>query len=102
LKMPGFGTGAASQTGTQAAGTASVSQADGTSWIGRPKRFVKTYIPINKELLYPPVRTGAGYSVPYNEHWQMLIMCYSAYTATTNDADLGFVDCTTKLYFKDL
>jgi len=102
LRMPGFGTGAATITTGQGAGTASVSQADGTSWIGRPKKFVKTYLPINKEILYPATRNGAGFTVPYNEHWQMLIMCYSAYTAPTNGSDLGFVDCTTKLYFKDL
>jgi len=104
LKMPGFGTGAATTQTGQGAGTAPVSQENGTSWIGRPKRFVKTYIPINKELVYPPVRSGSGYSVPYNEHWQMLIMCYSAFTAPTahDSVALGFIDCTTKMYFKDL
>jgi len=102
LRMPGFGTGAATSTTGQGAGTASVSQENGTSWIGRPKKFVKTYIPINKEILYPATRNGAGFTVPYNQHWQMLIMCYSAFTAPNNGDALGFVDCTTKMYFKDL
>lgn len=105
LKMPGYGSGAATSTTGQIAGTAQVDQGDGQAHIGRPKRFIKEYIPINRDVFYHKVQGAAApedHTYPLNMRWQLVGFCYSAYTAGTNGDDLGFIDCSTKFYTKDL
>lgn len=103
VKAAGPGAGAGSATSGQEAGSTHVSMADGSQWIARGKKYIKIWLPINKTLVYNPVQNNTNWSEPLNMKLQLVAQVYSAYTApTTGSSDLGFIDASTKMYFKDI
>ena len=75
-------------------------ESGGTNYevVGNPSKYVNIWIPFNSNIQYLDNSTS-----PSTQQWQLGVIAYSSYGATTAGATypVGHVTCMSKVFFKD-